>query len=79
MNITNEDIKLLDSLYGKRHAYHGDADTTVTPIHTEEMVAALKKAGRDVRFTLFKGVGHGIQGLTFTKDLIYWLLSQKRG
>ena len=60
-------------------AFHGDADTTVTPIHTEEMVAALKKAGRDVRFTLFKGVGHGIQGLTFTKELIYWLLSKKRG
>lgn len=59
-------------------AFHGDADTTVTPIHTEEMVAALKKAGRDVRFTLFKGVGHGIQGLTFTKELIYWLLSKKR-
>ena len=60
-------------------AFHGDVDTTVTPIHTEEMVAALKKAGRDVRFTLFKGVGHGIQGLTFTKELIYWLLSHKRG
>ena len=60
-------------------AFHGDMDTTVTPIHSEEMVEKLKKLGKDVRYTVFKGVAHGIQTFTFTKELIFWLISQKRG
>ena len=60
-------------------AFHGDKDTTVAPIHSEEMVEKLRSLGKEVKYTVFEGVGHAIQTLTFTKDLIFWLLSQKRG
>ena len=59
-------------------AFHGEADKTVTPIHTREMVEKLRKLGKNVRYTEFPDVGHGLQPLAFTKELLHWLLEQKR-
>lgn len=59
-------------------AFHGDEDTTVSPVHSREMVEKLKKLGKTVKYTEFKGAGHGIQTLAFTKELLHWLLEQKR-
>ena len=59
-------------------AFHGDMDPTVSPTQTREMVEALKASGKDVKYTEFAGEGHGIQDLAFTKELVNWLLSQKK-
>ena len=59
-------------------AFHGDVDTTVSQVHSTEMVDALKRSGKNVKYTVFEGVGHSIQQLTFTKELILWLIEQKR-
>lgn len=59
-------------------AFHGDIDKTVSPIHSEEMVQKLQEAGKNVKYTVFEGVGHAIQTLAFTDELISWLLAQKR-
>ena len=60
-------------------AFHGLEDTTVSPVHTIEMVEQLKKLGRDVRCDLYEGVGHGSWTLAFTEPTLRWLLEQKKG
>ncbi|MBE6645685.1 MAG: phospholipase [Ruminococcaceae bacterium] len=59
-------------------AFHGDQDPIVTPMHSAEMVNKLQKLGKNVRYTVFEGVGHSLQTLTFTKELVHWLLEQRR-
>jgi predicted peptidase len=60
--------------------FHGDKDTTVNPKSSQEIAAALKKAGSiKSKITLFPGVGHNawtpaLRG-TETWD---WLFAQKR-
>lgn len=60
--------------------FHGDADASVPYQSAEKMVDALAAAGRtDVKFTTFKGKGHGIWTLTAdTAGLLDWLFSQHR-
>ncbi|QOI99862.1 MAG: prolyl oligopeptidase family serine peptidase [Phycisphaeraceae bacterium] len=64
-------------------AFHGEADTVVTPEHTRAMIAALREAGGSPRATFFPGVGHNAwdpayrnahDGLT----LASWFLSHRR-
>lgn len=59
-------------------AFHGDADQTVSVTQSREMVENLKSRGRSVKYTEFKNEGHGIARLSFTDELLEWLLSQKR-
>ncbi|MBO5975659.1 MAG: prolyl oligopeptidase family serine peptidase, partial [Oscillospiraceae bacterium] len=59
-------------------AFHGDQDQVVRFVHSAEMVEALEKLGRDVKFTVFKGEGHAIQKLSFTEELLCWLISKKK-
>ena len=59
-------------------AFHGLEDTTVSPVHTIEMVEQLKKLGRDVRCDLYEGVGHGSWVPAFTEPTLRWLLAQKK-
>ncbi len=45
---------------------------------TQKMVEDLKAAGGNVRFTVYKGAGHGISGRVYrTKELYDWLLQQR--
>ena len=59
-------------------AFHGSLDKTVTPNHSEEMVEKMESFGLDVKYTVFEGEGHSIQKLSFTKELIEWLLSKRK-
>lgn len=67
----NEKVPLIVQL-------HGAADTTVTPIQTDEMVSKLKELNCDVTYTRIDGVGHNVWENAYNKDLLEWLLSKKR-
>lgn len=60
--------------------FHGDEDTAVPLRLSQEMVDALKKAGSDVKFTIYKGVGHDSWTATYDNEDVYkWLLEKKKG
>lgn len=60
--------------------FHGDQDKTVKPEKSREMVAALKKAGGQPKFTELKGVGHGSWSAAYTSPEVWqWMFQQKRG
>jgi len=59
-------------------AFHGDRDR-VAPIEgTRSIVAALKAAGAEVRYTEFPGGGHECDNALADPKLTEWLLAQKR-
>ena len=59
--------------------FHGDADTVVKPSQSREMVAALKKAGGQPKYTELKGVGHNSWQAAYSDaDLWRWMFQQKR-
>ncbi len=58
--------------------FHGSEDNVVSPILTEQMVEALIKSGRNVKFTRLDGVAHNAWDYAYNKCLLDWLLSQKR-
>ena len=60
-------------------AFHGTADTAVSVNSSDEMVEALKKAGRDVTYTRMDGVGHGVWKYTYDEELYNWFLTKRRG
>lgn len=60
--------------------FHGDKDGAVPVERSDEMVAALKKAGADVKYTRYEGVDHDSWTRTYDNPELYtWLLSHKRG
>ncbi len=60
--------------------FHGDADKAVPVQKSDEMVDALKKAGADVKFTRYEGVGHDCWTQSYDNPELYtWFLSHKRG
>ena len=59
-------------------AFHGAEDNAVSPTQSDEMVAALKKCGADVRYTRLDGVGHNVWNYAYNKELFDWLMAQKR-
>ena len=59
--------------------FHGAKDNTVPLRASEAMVAALKKAGGNVRFTVYPDAGHDSWTETYNNPELYkWLLKQKR-
>ena len=59
--------------------FHGAKDPVVPVSETEKMVQALKKAGGDVRFTLYPEGGHDVWTETYNNEELYtWLLSHTR-
>lgn len=58
-------------------AFHGAADTVVTPRHSDEMVETLEAIGADVTYSRVDGVGHNVWECAYTKDLLLWLLDKK--
>ena len=59
--------------------FHGAKDETVPLRASEAMVDALKKAGGNVRFTVYPEAGHDSWTETYNNTELYeWLLKQKR-
>ena len=60
-------------------AFHGGADTTVPPGASREMVAVVKKAGGDVKYTEYPEVGHNSWDQAYgDAKAIKWLLGRRR-
>jgi predicted peptidase len=59
--------------------FHGAKDSTVPVRRSEEMVEAVKKAGGDVKFTVYPEAEHDSWTETYNNPEVYdWLLSHKR-
>ena len=60
--------------------FHGDKDETVPLEQSRQLVAALKKAGADVRYTEYPGADHvgGLQKAFAETDMVTWLFKQHR-
>jgi len=57
-------------------AFHGVEDKAVTVRHSDEMVEALQKAGKDVTYTRMDGVAHNVWIHAYNDTLMQWLLSK---
>ena len=58
--------------------FHGDSDTAVPTYRSQSMVAALKEAGGDPKYTEFPNCGHNAWGPAIeTPELLPWLFSQR--
>lgn len=61
-------------------AFHGDKDPTVPVAGSRDMIAALKTAGGDPKYTEYPGVGHDSWTPALREpDLVAWVMSQRRG
>ncbi len=59
--------------------FHGDADRTVPVTESRRMVDALTRAGSDVRYTEYPGVGHNAWDRTYADPALWqWLLAHER-
>jgi len=60
-------------------AFHGESDRTVPVTESRKMIAAIRQAGGDPRYTEYKGVGHEVWFRTFQEPgLIEWLFAQHK-
>jgi predicted peptidase len=61
-------------------AAHGDADTVVWPVRSRTMVDAIKKAGGNVKYTEYPGVGHNSWTKFYAdpEGVIPWLFRQRK-
>jgi predicted peptidase len=60
-------------------AFHGDEDELVNVSESRRMIAALKKAGGQPRYTEYKGVGHNSWERAFREpDFLSWVFAQTR-
>lgn len=58
--------------------FHGAKDQSVPIAKSEEMVEAIKKAGGNVKFTVYPEAGHDSWTETYNNEEVYkWLLEQK--
>ncbi|HZY79563.1 MAG TPA: hypothetical protein VFE50_08575 [Cyclobacteriaceae bacterium] len=61
-------------------AFHGEDDPNVPVKGSREMIAAIKNAGGNARYTEFPGQGHHIWELVIqTPGLLDWLFKQEKG
>ncbi|HAK95851.1 MAG TPA: phospholipase [Planctomycetes bacterium] len=59
--------------------FHGDADPIVNVKLSDDMVEALKKAGNEVKYTRYEGVGHDSWTKSYDNDELYaWFLAHER-
>jgi predicted peptidase len=59
--------------------FHGTKDNAVPIKRSEVMVEALKKAGGDVKFTVYPDAGHDCWTVTYNNPELYkWFLAHKR-
>ena len=61
-------------------AFHGDKDQSVPVDYSRKMIAAIRKAGGDPKYTEYKGAGHEIWERVFKEpELLPWVFSQRKG
>jgi predicted peptidase len=61
-------------------AFHGAEDNTVPTHFSQELTAALTKAGGTVKYTEYPGVGHGSWTQAYDDTEMWaWLFAQKKG
>lgn len=58
--------------------WHGTADNVVSVTQSDEMVEKLRSLGRDAVYARLDGVGHNVWVHAYNRELLDWLLSQKR-
>jgi poly(3-hydroxybutyrate) depolymerase len=59
--------------------FHGALDDVVKPEESQNMVDAVKKAGGDIKFTLYPDANHNSWTVTYNNPELYeWFLSHKR-
>ncbi|QDU25726.1 esterase [Anatilimnocola aggregata] len=58
--------------------FHGDRDNTAPVESSRTIVAALKEAGSNVKYTEYRGGGHELARPLAEPDLLPWLLAQQR-
>jgi predicted peptidase len=59
--------------------FHGGKDMTVPVERSKEMVEAIKKAGGDIKLTIYPEAGHDSWTETYDNPQLYsWLLEHKR-
>lgn len=59
--------------------FHGDADDIIPVEESRSMVAALREAGADVRYTEYAGVRHNSWDRAYGEpELMEWMLAQRR-
>ena len=59
--------------------FHGAKDPVVPVARSEEMAAAMKKAGADIKFTVYPDAGHDAWTETYDNPKLYeWFLQFKR-
>jgi len=59
--------------------FHGERDESVPVVNSRQMVAAIKQAGGQVKYTEYPGEGHAIWTIVAKEpDLLPWLFSQHR-
>jgi predicted peptidase len=60
-------------------AFHGDADDRVPVAGSRDMIAAIKKAGGEPKYTEYPGVGHNSWDKAYDTDELYeWMLKQSK-
>jgi predicted peptidase len=61
-------------------AFHGDQDAAVPLQRSQEMADAIQQAGgKQIRLTVYPGVGHNSWSPTYDNPEVYqWLLAQRR-
>lgn len=60
-------------------AFHGDEDGVVKVRRSRDMIAGIKAAGGEPKYTEYQGVGHDSWTATFKDPELYkWLFAQKR-
>jgi predicted peptidase len=61
-------------------AFHGEKDDVIAAKQSRDMIAAVKRAGGNPRYTEYKGVGHEIWESVFKEpELEEWLFAQRLG
>ncbi len=59
--------------------FHGGADNVVPAERSRELIAALKDAGGEPKYTQYQGVGHDSWTATYSNpEVMKWLFSQKK-
>ncbi len=59
-------------------AFHGAEDDVVSVAHSDMMVEALQKDGKNIRYTRLDGVKHNVWAYAYNEELLAWLLSQHK-
>lgn len=58
-------------------AFHGEKDETVSVQRSRDMIAAIRRAGGNPKYTEYKGAGHVIWNNVFNEpDLLPWVFGQ---